>query len=158
MVVEYKDLIKGEIYDLQLRAYERREKFNHNNVYVEVRPTPEYLNNMAFVGFTYTNKFLIFKKHLDMTYVIKHPENKVYIKTIGDVLSKNNPDKEQSSAALQALTPLYGNTDMRRHIMKYGGKKKSKRKTKKRKAIKTKKSIKTRRTKKHVKKSRKIKK
>jgi uncharacterized protein len=136
MVVEYKDLIKGEIYDLQIRAYERREEFNHNNVYVEVRPTIEFLNNMAFVGFTYTNRFLIFKKHLDMTYVIKHPENKVYNrKTIGEILSTTNPDKKQSSATINALTKsVFDNLPdgVKRVIKSYGGKKKSKRKTKKR--------------------------
>ena len=134
--VNYKDLKKGEIYDLQIRAYERREEFNHNNVYVEVKSKPEFLNHMAFVGFTDTNRFLIFKKHLDMTYVIKHPENKVYNrKTIGEILSTTNPDKNQSSAVLRALTTsVFDNLPdgVRGLITSYGGKKKRKRKTLKR--------------------------
>ena len=53
----YKDLKKGEIYDLEIRAYKRSEEFNHNNVYIEVRPNAEFLNNMVFESFTDTKCF-----------------------------------------------------------------------------------------------------
>ena len=133
--VNYKDLKKGEIYDLQIRAYERREEFNHNNVYVEVKSKPEFLNHMAFVGFTIADMFLIFKKQgtNERTWVKNHPENKVYNrKTIGEILSTTNPDKNQSSAVLRALTTsVFDNLPdgVRGLITSYGGKKKRKRKT-----------------------------
>jgi hypothetical protein len=168
--VSLEDLIVGDKYDLHISVIDRPNTMGFETL----KEDDMYdLENMTFKGkkdkakwaSKYDNNKLLFedsdgKKTTvegDRTYN-PHPHNlnKAYrTKTLGDVLSTKNPDKKQSSAALRALTPLYGNTDMMTNIMKYGGKKKRKTKTK----TKTKKrtSIK-RRSKKHVKKSRRIKK
>ena len=165
------DLIVGNEYDLHISVIDRPNTMG----FYTLKEDEQYdLEDMTFKGkkdiakwdSKYDNNKLLFEdsdgKKIsvegDRTYN-PHPHNlnKAYRKnkSLGDILSKKNPDKKQSSAALQALTPLYGNTDMMTNIMKYGGKKKRKTKTK----TKTKKrtSIK-RRSKKHVKKSRRIKK
>lgn len=164
------DLIVGNEYDLHISVIDRPNTMGFYNL----KEDEKYdLEDLTYKGLSkrkpstkYDNIKLIFEdsdgKKIsvegDRTYN-PHPHNlnKAYRKnkSLGDVLSKKNTDKKQSSAALQALTPLYDNPDMMTHIMKYGGKKKRKPKTK----TKTKKgtSIK-RRSKKNVKKTRRIKK
>ena len=164
------DLIVGNEYDLHISVIDRPNTMG----FYTLKEDEQYdLEDMTFKGkkerfewdSKYNNNKLLFEDsdgkettvEGDRTYK-PHPDNlnKAYrTKTLEDVLSTKNPDKKQSSAALQALTPLYDNPDMMTHIMKYGGKKKRKPKTK----TKTKKgtSIK-RRSKKNVKKTRRIKK
>lgn len=169
--VPLKDLIVGKKYDLHISVIDRPNTMGFETLKEDDRYD---LENMTFKGkkdkdkwaTKHDNDKLLFedsdgKKTTvegDRTYK-PHPDNlnKAYIRinTIGDVLSTKNPDKKQSSAALQALTPLYGNTDMMKHIMKYGGKNKNKKKktktlkrTKSAKRIRKMRSVKTRKSKK----------
>lgn len=155
--VLHKDLIKGAKYDLSITIYDNKNTHGHY-----VWTPPDIVKNLKFSGrekgdskLRKNNKLIFIEPDGKVKNVDDHPQNKVYrTKTLGDVLSTKNTDKKQSSSALQALTPLYGNKDVMTHSMKYGGKKKRKgRKTLKKKSIKKK-----RKTKKHVKKSRRIKK
>ena len=145
--VPLEDLIEGHKYDLHISVIDRPNTMG----FYTLKEDEKYdLENMTFKGkkdkakwaTKYDNNKLLFedsdgKKTTvegDRTYR-PHPHNlnKAYrTKTLGDVLSKKNPDKEQSSAALRALTPLYDNPDMIQYIGQYGGKKKRKRKTLKR--------------------------
>ena len=165
------DLIVGNEYDLHISVIDRPNTMG----FYTLKEDEQYdLEDMTFKGkkdiakwdSKYDNNKLLFEdsdgKKIsvegDRTYN-PHPHNlnKAYRKnkSLGDILSKKNPDKKQSSAALQALTPLYGNTDMMRHIMKYGGKNKNKKKktktlkrTKSSKRIRKMRSVKTRKSKK----------
>ena len=169
--VPLEDLIEGHKYDLHISVIDRPNTMG----FYTLKEDEQYdLEDMTFKGkkerfewdSKYNNNKLLFEdsdgKKIsvegDRTYN-PHPHNlnKAYRKkkSLGDILSKKNSDKKQSSAALQALTPLYGNTDMMRHIMQYGGKNKNKnkktktlKKTKRSKKIRKMRSVKTRKSKK----------
>lgn len=162
------DLIVGNEYDLHISVIDRP---NTMGFYTLKEDEMYDLEDMTFKGTKKgdtkrDNIKLLFEDsdgketsvEGDRTYN-PHPDNlnKAYRKnkSLGDILSKKNPDKKQSSAALQALTPLLGNTDMMRHIMKYGGKNKNKKtktktlkKTKRSKKNRKMRSVKTRKSKK----------
>jgi len=78
-------------------------------------------------------KFVFQYEHSEHNWHIEHnPNNHIYKRvTVGDIVSSRNPNTEQSRAALQAIDSL--SEDAKIEISKWGGNKKSKKRTRKNK-------------------------